>query len=194
MVAAPQPLDLLERALRQAAGVVERVVDSDLDSPTPCRSWDVRALTNHFIHDLDNFAVAATGERPDYAAAPPEIDADRGEAFRTRGAAVLEAWRTSGGVDRTMSLPMGEMPASFVLRHQLAELAVHAWDVATATDQKVDWDDEVAAHALEWARDALKPEFRGDEADGKAFGPEVTAPPQASAQERLVAFFGRSVS
>jgi uncharacterized protein (TIGR03086 family) len=192
-VVAQQPLDLLERALRQATNVMERVADSDLDSPTPCRSWDLRALTNHFIHDLDTFTLAASGKRPDYAAAPPEIDSDRGEVFRTRGAALLEVWRTSGDLDRTMTLPIGEAPAAFVLNMQVAELAMHAWDVATATGQKVDWDDDVATRALEWVRSALKPEFRGDEADGKSFGPEVAAPPQASAQERLVAFSGRSV-
>lgn len=45
--------------------------------------------------------------------------------------------------------------------------------------------------ALAWARTAMRPEFRGDEASGMAFGPEVEVPGDAPAEDRLAAFFGR---
>jgi len=39
---------------------------------------------------------------------------------------------------------------------------------------------------LDWARDNLKPQFRG-----QAFGPEVPVDPDAPLYDRLAAFFGR---
>lgn len=188
---AADPLTLLARALDQMSGVLARVDDSDLDAPTPCRSWDVHTLINHVLHDLENFTVAATGGRPDYRAEIPEVTADRAAAFRAGAATLLETWRSAGDLNRTVTLPIGEVPVSFLVHQQIGEFAVHAWDIATATRASVDWDDKVAMVALEWMRATLKPEFRGDEASGKAFGPEIEAPPGASPQERLVAFAGR---
>jgi len=51
---------------------------------------------------------------------------------------------------------------------------------------------EACEAALVWARTALRPEFRGDEASGMAFGPEVEVPDDAPAEDRLAAFFGRN--
>ena len=45
--------------------------------------------------------------------------------------------------------------------------------------------------ALAWGRETLKPEFRGDEDSGKAFGPEVAVPSDSPSYTRLAAFFGR---
>jgi hypothetical protein len=45
--------------------------------------------------------------------------------------------------------------------------------------------------ALDWGRENLGPEFRGDEASGRVFGPEVSVPKDAALYDRLAAFFGR---
>jgi len=185
------PLTLLSRALEQAHLAIEQAGKADIDSPTPCRSWNLRTLTNHLVHDLTNFTTSASGGKPDYQAAIPEVHGDPAAAFRQGADELLNAWRGSGDLTRTVRLPLGDVPASFLVSHQTTELAVHAWDIATATGQTVDWDQDVAASSLAWARTALKPEFRGDETSGHAFGPEVQPAPDASAQEQLVAFFGR---
>jgi uncharacterized protein (TIGR03086 family) len=186
-----EPLALLTRALDQAGAVMASVDESDLDAPTPCPSWNVRTLTNHLVHDLANFTTAAKGERPDYRAPIPDVGDERVEAFRRGATEVVKAWRAAGDLDRTLALPSGEVPVSFMVYQQTAEMAVHAWDLARATGQQVDWDQDLARSALAWARTALKPEHRGDEASGKGFGPEVQPAAGASEQERLVAFFGR---
>ena len=64
----------------------------------------------------------------------------------------------------------------------------HAVDIAKATGQTID-DDEILATALEVGRQLITDDFR---APG-VFDPEQSAPPNASAADRLLAFAGRKV-
>ena len=45
------PLALRSRALDQTGAIVARVRPEQAAMPTPCRSWDVRALVNHVVYD-----------------------------------------------------------------------------------------------------------------------------------------------
>ena len=133
-------LELLERTLAQAGAIIARVRPEQATLPTPCASWDVRALVNHVVHDLQQFTETVHGGQW----APQDTD-----------------------------------------------LAVHGWDVAKATGQSTDLDPEVGRLALDWGRENLKPEFRGDEASGQSFGFEVAVADDAPLYDRLAAFFGR---
>ncbi len=65
-------------------------------------------------------------------------------------------------------------------------------DVAKATGQPTDHlDPELAELSLDWARQNLAPQFRGDEASGMAFGHEVPVSSDAPPYDRLAGFFGR---
>jgi uncharacterized protein (TIGR03086 family) len=90
-----------------------------------------------------------------------------------------------------MSTGLGELPLSFVVYQQVAEVAQHTWDLAAATGQRDGLDGGVAAEALAWAEKALKPEYRGPEESGKAFGEQRPIAQDASTPDRLAAFFGR---
>jgi Mycothiol maleylpyruvate isomerase N-terminal domain len=52
MTASARALRLLSRAPDQTGAVVARVRPEQATLPTPCRSWDVRALVNHVIDQL----------------------------------------------------------------------------------------------------------------------------------------------
>ena len=185
------PLTLLSRALDQAGTAIAGVREDQAGLPTPCRSWDVRTLVDHLVHDLEQFTARATGGRPDWSGTPPPVG-DPVTAWRDGAAKLLDAWREAGDLSGTVQLPgMGEVPARFPLDQQIAELATHTWDLVTATGQRVELDPEVGEAALDWARGALRPVFRGDEAEGKAFGPEQPVPADAPLYDRLAAFFGR---
>lgn len=183
------PLALLARALDQASARLGAVRPEQVGDPTPCPEWDVAALARHLVAGLERFAAAARGERPDWSQPAPPITGDWRAAFDRGAAALREAWRLAGDLDAIVNLPIGEVPRSFIVNQQLAELAVHAWDLGRATGYSGQYDEEVSATALAWARQSLKPEFRGS---GKAFGAEVPVGTDASATDRLVGFFGRS--
>lgn len=187
----PEPLAHLSQVLDLAECVVENVRPEQARLPTPCRSWDVEALVAHLINDTGQFAAAATGGRPDWDAATPEIGGDWAGAFRAGAAELRAAWQRAGDLNQEIELPIGHVQKSFVASQQVAEFAVHSWDLATAIGQRVPFPAEACEAALLWARTALRPQFRGDEASGKAFGPEVQMPDDASAEDRLAGFFGR---
>ena len=54
-------LGLLERALDQAGTIVGRVRVDQASLPTPCTEFDVRALVNHLVFDMQTFAAGVRG-------------------------------------------------------------------------------------------------------------------------------------
>ena len=183
-------LDLLERTLAQTGAIIAHVRPGQATLPTPCASWDVRALVNHVVHDVQQFTVTVHGGEWD----PPATDVigdDWEGAFREGAASLLAAWRRPGALEQTVRLPFGEFPAGWRIGQQITDLAVHGWDIAKATGQPTDLDPEVGQLALDWGRENLTPEFRGDEASGQSFGFEVAVADDAPLYDRLAAFFGR---
>lgn len=174
-------IKLLATALDQAGAAVSGVREDQLELPTPCASWDVRTLVNHVLYDTQQFAAMVKGEQWK----PGSIDVPYGEwrsAFEAGSARLLSAWREASDGGAAAQRPPSQ---------QIAEFAVHGWDIARATGQSLPFDDDVAEAGLTWARGMLKPEYRGSEASGKVFGPEQPAPDGAAPIERLAAFFGR---
>lgn len=188
---AGEPLVQLSQVLDLAESLLEGVRPEQATLPTPCRSWNVQALVAHLVNDTAQFTAAATGARPDWDAPAPALGADWAAAFRVGAAGLRAAWQRAGDLSQEIELPIGRVQRSFVANQQVAEFAVHSWDLATATGQQAQFPSEACEAALHWARTALRPQFRGDEASGKAFGPEVPVPDDAPAEDRLAAFFGR---
>jgi uncharacterized protein (TIGR03086 family) len=189
---ATDPVSLLSNALDQAGRVIAGLDREQADLSTPCQSWTVGQLIDHLMLDLKHFTVTAAGGTPDWSEAPPPAGDDWAGEFRRGAEELLATWRAAGPLDGTTTVPgMGEVPARAPVDMQVAELAVHAWDLARATDQKTDFDPEIAQVALAWMHSALDPSFRGSEADGKSFGPEVPVAEDAPPYDRLAAFAGR---
>jgi uncharacterized protein (TIGR03086 family) len=181
-------LILLDRALDQVSGQLGRLAPDQYADPTPCTGWTVATLAEHLVVDLSRFTEAAQGQRPDWSSPPPRVDEDVPTAFDQGAATLRTAWREVDDLDVLVSMRIGDVPRSFVLDQQLAEFAVHAWDLDRASGHNGQLDEELAESALAWARQTLKPEFRGE---GKAFGAEVPVPAGAPATDRLAGFFGR---
>jgi uncharacterized protein (TIGR03086 family) len=183
-------VDLLARTLAQTGAIIDRVRPEQATLPTPCAAWDVRALVNHVVHDVQQFTVTAHGGEW----APSDADVigdDWAGAYRQAASSLLAAWRRPGALDQPVRLPFGEFPATWRVGQQIADLAVHGWDIAKATGQSTDLDPEVGQLALDWGGENLKPEFRGDEASGRSFGAEVAVADDAPLYDRLAGFFGR---
>jgi uncharacterized protein (TIGR03086 family) len=92
-------------------------------------------------------------------------------------------------MDRTLTLPFGQMPAPMVLELLKFDLLVHCWDLATATGQRFDPPADAVEHGLETAKMLISREMR----NGDTFAEEVTVRAQSTPIEQLVAFTGRNV-
>ena len=178
-------LEQLSRALDQAGALIDGIRPEQSHLPTPCTEFDLRALVNHLVYDLNAFARMLNGA----PRGSPDVDLignDWSGAYRSAADNLLATWNEHG-TEGTLKLQIGEVPASWPIGQHLADVAVHAWDIARATGQPTTHlDPELASVALEWVQENLKPQFRG-----QAFGPEVPVPETAPIYDRLAGFSGR---
>lgn len=187
------PVELLIVALHENYQVIERIQPEQLDNPTPCESWTVRDLLDHLLTDLEMFGQQAAFGNPSVVPTP-KLGGDWLRQFRIGSDVLIDHWRQAGDLSGTMELPgIGEVPKSFPINQQLAEFSVHTWDLANATGQSTQLDEDVAEAGLSCVSAMLRPDFRGAEADGKFFGPEQPVSANAPAVDRLAAFVGRTI-
>jgi uncharacterized protein (TIGR03086 family) len=177
-------MSLLALALDQASTVLGQVEDSRLSEPTPCTDWTVGDLVDHLVNAPAHFATIMRGEQPDWSAPPAHVGDDRVRRFRAAGDELLDAWRAARDGDPATS-PAESSPLDW----QLAELAVHTWDLAIALGEPTaDLDPEVAERGLAFMRTGLTDGNRAP-----VFGPERQAPPDADSYMQIAAFSGRLV-
>jgi uncharacterized protein (TIGR03086 family) len=182
------PVDVLARALDQMQTLISKVQRSQTSLPTPCKSWDVAALLDHVVADLPRFIESAQGGQPDYSATRPSVAPHWAPEFAKQSDELVATWRDA--LDPTKS-DGGQLPREF--QHmQIAEMAVHAWDLASALGLTSELDPDLAERSADWMRPVLLPEYRGSEADGKSFGPLFEVPEDAPPYHRLAAVSGRN--
>lgn len=198
------PRPHLRSASETALRVVEGVTADQLRLPTPCSEFDVEQLLAHLA-----FAVARVAEagRGDEIAEPaePMHSTDWHRDLRTLVAEADAAWNDDARLDASIELPWATLTGAETVAVYVNEITVHTWDLATATGQEVEWDDDVVALAhtsmlqqLPVAdRDPMWAEFLAGAPEGFAFAPPfANAQPtaeDASPIERLLAWNGRSV-
>jgi uncharacterized protein (TIGR03086 family) len=180
----------LDRALRSTLAILAKVQPADLDTPTPCASWNVRGLINHFVGTARWWAGVLAGESDvtdaDYAGG------DFVAAYEESIQIALAAFEADGALDRTVRLPFGEFPGTVVRGMAALDQFTHGWDLARAIRYPTDLDPDLAARLLGQASMAITDAYRG--ADGEApFGPVVHAPAGAGPADQLAAFLGRPV-
>jgi uncharacterized protein (TIGR03086 family) len=180
----------LDQALQTTLAVLTKVRADDLAAPTPCASWDVRALINHFVGTARWWAAVIAGQDPaadaDYAAG------DFVAAYQESIRIAVAAFAAEGALHKTVLLPFGEFPGAAVRDMAALDQFTHGWDLARAIGYSADLDPELAARLLSQARLAVTDSLRG--LDGEApFGPAAAAPAGAGPADQLAAFLGRRV-
>lgn len=189
-------VDLLVATSERARAVLAGVRPEQYDDPTPCASWKVRDVINHLVGANHWFAdTVESGTAPTSESdvgGPDVVDGDVLAAYDEASKRAIEAFRAPEALDKTLTLPFGDVPAAAFCMLAANDQYVHAWDLATATGQQTDVAPELAEQLLGFAEQAVGDALRG--ADGQApFGPRVTAPEAASAAAKLAAFCGRAV-
>lgn len=165
--------DVAPAAFAACAAAIDGLTAEQLALRTPCDDFTVADVIDHLHLAMTRLAALA--------GATLDPSDDLGTLFD----GALIAWRERG-LSGTVEL-RGELAAQRAADLVAMELAIHGWDVATATGRPYALDDVVVGHLAEAANDII-PSRRG-----KAFGAEVAAPADATSLERLIAFAGRTV-
>lgn len=173
-----ETLDLFERA---SAWTLEKVTGAagQLDVADACGTWDVRTLLNHMLQTQQYFVGSARGEdvAPPSGDPPRLLGDDPADDFRKARAVTLEVFADEA-VRRRTGPALGIASSDQLL---------HGWDLATATGQDATMPDGLAEAAYE----AIHGRFTDEQRAG-IFGPEQPVEDGASAQDRLLAYAGRS--
>jgi uncharacterized protein (TIGR03086 family) len=185
----------LDRALGSTLAILASVQPGQLDAPTPCASWDVRALINHFIGTARWWAGVVDSQDGSPGSGNTAVDDVAGDYVAAYQEASKIAVAALGAPDvpgRMIRLPFGEFPGGAVIAMAALDQFTHGWDLARAIGYPAELDPGIAADLLTHARVAITDSFRGP--DGVApFGPAVQAPAGAGPADQLAAFLGRPV-
>ncbi|MFD3525801.1 TIGR03086 family metal-binding protein [Streptomyces sp. NPDC058653] len=166
-------------AVDTVAVLVESIGDDQWGNPTPCSDWSVRELVDHLQDGQSSFRIALTGQ-----AGPAS------ESFRQSGAALAAAFAEAGALERTVRIPLGEVPGAVALHLQTLEHLVHGWDLARALGRTVVFADALVEPEAEFAANLLTQLPAGAPSP---FGPSKSAPAGAGALDRLAALLGRDI-
>jgi len=183
-------------AAQRLARLVEGVSDDQLGRPTPCPDYTVGDLLDH-VNTLSLAFVSAANKTNEVGKRPPMGDAARlGDDWRTRIppqlATMADAWRDPEAWNGMTVIGGGDTPAEVTGLIGLDELIVHGWDIARATGQEFQSDDE----SLEACRSVLVMfAVPGKEVEpGAQFGKVVDVPDDAPLLDRVLGLTGRDPS
>lgn len=123
----------LARACASTRAILANVRPEQLNTPTPCASWNVRALINHFVGTPRWAATAISNGREAAIADQDYADGDFLGSYDESVHAAVDALGAAGALDRTVTLSFGEIPGAALLGIITLEQFTHGWDLARAT-------------------------------------------------------------
>ncbi len=184
----------LEPAAQRMADLIHGVRDDSLSGRTPCPEYTLGDLVDHVSGLSIAFTGAAKKESGEATAIGPSGDASRlGDDWRTRIprdlAALAQAWRDPAAWSGMTKAGGVELPGEMAGVVALDELVVHGWDVARATGQLYECDEQ----SLE-AVHGFVSQFSGpgqEAARQGLFGPVVRVPEDAPLLDRVIGLTGR---
>jgi uncharacterized protein (TIGR03086 family) len=181
-------LGLLARAVPVTRRLIAGVAADQWTARTPCPAWDVQQLVEHVIGGLARFADVGAGGTLDGASPPSVGPSEALAAFDEASARMLSAWSAPAVAGRTHPMPWGDTPGVALIGFMVMEQLAHGWDLARATGQRADYDDDVATGALALAEAYDDPSIRNP----VMFGPVVEVAAGAPVIDRVVGFLGRA--
>ncbi len=183
------PRPVYAAATEWALSLVGAVTPDQLDRPTPCDEFDVRALIGHILATVGRAEAIATRGTVD--GAPTVIDAYDPDTFAEFRERALAAWSDDALLDRPVSVPWGQVPGRGALFGYVNEAFVHGWDLAVATGQPCEAPDADFAEGML----AVVPRFLPAEirpSAGVPFDGPVEPREGAGPTERLANWSGRA--
>jgi uncharacterized protein (TIGR03086 family) len=184
------PRPMLHRAFDQMASVVPGVRPEQREGTTPCTEFDVETLVGHIVGVGRRIAAVGRGEPQEGPAQVTGLSPDAwAKAFDVARQESFALWEDDSLLGREMVLPFATLPGVLVAQVYTMELAMHSWDLATATGQLAALDPAVANASLSVAEQMVPVDVRGGEMPFEAV---VAVPAGASAYDRLAGYLGRT--
>jgi len=176
-------------AMQQTQPIVTALIDGltldHREMSTPCDQWTVHELVEHMCQGGQMIAGGLQGQAPPEEA--PDYMADGPAAGWAATSAALRNAATAEALAANHEMPFGEVPGEVALSVITADHLVHAWDLAQATGQDLDIDDDLAEWALQTWQVVVPAEGR----TGDGFADVVAVPDDAAVTDQLVAYTGR---
>jgi uncharacterized protein (TIGR03086 family) len=190
------PVELLELFQRAQAQFTDRVdaVEPDQWDDDALPDWTVADLVAHLVNEALWVPPLLAGEPFDLVDGRfPEdttdlLGDDPFTGWESAADAALSAFAEDDALVRTVRLSRGPTPATQYILEMTADLTVHAWDLARATDGDTDLDGELVTAAL------LVAEQLPEEGVPGLFDPPIEVSTSAPPQMRLLARYGRKVT
>ncbi|WP_236713478.1 TIGR03086 family metal-binding protein [Rathayibacter tanaceti] len=175
-------LALQDRA--HSAFELRLVAVEDWTAPTPDTEWDVRALVLHVVREQQRAHTLLSGGDESPIRLEPVAADLRGEWRRVTD----RLSSTARAVDPASAVRLGRdtVSALELLQEQVADVTVHAWDLARATGSDERLDDDLVAAVWE----LFAPQEDTLRASGLYAAP-VPVDETAPLQSRLLAITGR---
>jgi uncharacterized protein (TIGR03086 family) len=177
-------LQSAEESLAVLQHVLHPIANDDWNKQTPCRDFDVAALTDHLMNSITTIGGMAGAELP---------DRDRSDSVERQivlaARPALDAWHHRG-LDGTVPFGKGEAPANMMVGVLSIEFLVHAWDYAKAVGHEVTAPESLSDYVLGLAHKIITPQGRTN----VGFDDPIDVPADADALDRLIAFTGRNPS
>jgi len=185
------PMELLELFQRAQAQFTDRV-----DAVAPDQ-WDDESLPGWTVADLVAHLVTEQLWVPPLLAGEPAVEGrfpdgtddllgdDPFTGWESAADGALAAFAEDHALMRTVHLNRGPTPASEYILEMTADLVVHAYDLASATDGDTELDAGLVTAALVYA------EHLPEDGVADLIDPPLDVPPSAPPLVRLLARFGR---
>ncbi|MGY1604238.1 TIGR03086 family metal-binding protein [Geodermatophilus sp. SYSU D00815] len=185
------PTELLELFQRAQASFTDRVdaVDPDQWEDEALPEWTVSDLVAHMVTEMLWVPPLVAGEPyaegrfPD--ATTDLLGDDPMTGWESAADNALSAFAEDDALVRTVHLERGPTPATQYILELIADLTVHSWDLARATDGDTELDGQLVTAAL------LIGEAIPEDGVPGLFDPPLDVSATASPQQRLLARFGR---
>ena len=170
-------------------GVLANITADQLANPTVNDLWDLRETISHVIWgNLWAAGNLRTGDA-EYGTGDAIGDQDPMQVYVESFDDMIGATQDPGNMERLITMPFGETPASIMITFRESELVHHAWDVAKASGQDTNIAPKLSETMLTWWQGQM------DTEDSRAgvFKMPTVAPPDASPADRLAAYLGKPV-
>ena len=188
------PVELLELFQRAQAQFTDRVdaVAPDQWEDEALPGWTVADLVAHLVSEQLWVPPLLAGEPVAEGRFPEDtsdlLGSDPFTGWESAADDALSAFAEDDALVRTVHLTRGPTPATQYITEMIADLTVHAWDLARATDGNMELDAELVTFALLFAEQMPEDGVPG------LFDRPLDVSPSADPQTRLLARFGRKAT